>query len=176
MNRFKIGLLNAAGLNRSPDEVVNECHRRHVDIILLTETYHTSGNLFTDWQQFHTYALIPGNALRGFGGLSLLARPDLPFHIHHLPTDSPYVLSVRIGQYTIHGLYLPPSLSIDEYNRTLASLSIDDKTIILGDLNTRMRILLGDERDNRRRSHLQSWVFNFGLNVWNAELAYGIPT
>lgn len=173
---FNLAQLNASGIDRSPDEITKFCSSLNTDILLLTESYLTSGNLTTDWTQYHNYAIIPPNMHRGHGGLSILIRPDFPFHVHKLATTNPYQLSITIDRYTIHSLYLPPRLSLSEYRSILHNLSIDPHTIILGDLNTRLGSLVGDSRDNNRIHHFTNWLHHYNLTLWNQSLAYGQPT
>ena len=104
MNLLKIGLFNACGIDRCPDELLKVCSDDNVDLILLTETFLTRGKLYCPWKQFHNYAHIPDGCYRGHGGLSFLVRPDLPYHVHPLKVQDRYTLSIQIGPYTIHGL------------------------------------------------------------------------
>lgn len=172
IDRLTIGLLNAAGINRSPDEVVRHCTNMNVDIIILNETYLTQGKLHTHWQQHHNYAQRPENSTRGFGGISILVNPSLHTHVHIQAITSPYVLTFNVGRYTIHALYLPPSLSLTQYRSILYSLSIDEFTLIIGDMNTRM-IILGDHYDNDRKEIFLEWSTINGLTIWNRLLSYG---
>lgn len=111
--RITIAQFNAAGLNRSLDELINLCNNDNIDMVFLNETYLTHGRLNTEWKQFHNYALQSENATRGFGGVSLLVRPDFPYHTNMHPITSPYVLTVTLGMYTIYGCYFPPSMDQD---------------------------------------------------------------
>lgn len=46
---IKIGLLNATGIEKSPDEIIDFCNNNNIDIILITETFLARGQLYTDW-------------------------------------------------------------------------------------------------------------------------------
>ncbi|KAG0163433.1 hypothetical protein DFQ29_003095, partial [Apophysomyces sp. BC1021] len=48
--------------------------------------------------------------------------------------------------------------------------------MVLGDLNTRLDRLTGDSKRNERAKNFADWIGSKGLTLWNAELAYGIPT
>ena len=128
---FKIAQLNANGIEKSPDVLIKYCTENKIDILLLTETFLLSGKLNTSWTQFHNYARTSGNAWVGFGGLSLLIRPDFPYHVHVHPHPNRYTITCTIGSYTIHSLYLPPSLTLHEYSETINNLTINRSTIIL---------------------------------------------
>ncbi|CDS14377.1 hypothetical protein LRAMOSA06546 [Lichtheimia ramosa] len=144
----------------------------NVNIIILNETYLTQGRLHTHWHQYHNYAQRPENGTRGFGGISVLVNPDLHTHIHVQAITSPYVLTFNAGRYTIHALYLPPSLSLSQYRTILHSLTIDEFTLIIGDMNTRMTIL-GDHDHNERQETFLDWSTINGLTIWNRLLAFG---
>ena len=140
-----------------------------------------AGDLFTEWFQYHNYAIRPNPKKRGEGGISLLVRPDLNIHIHTLPPNNRYTLSFRIGNYTFHSLYLPPTPTHhnnnNQYKELLDQLTIDDTTIILGDFNARSKILTGDHQNNSRGLHvLEPWTLSNGLIVWNGLLTRGQPT
>ena len=83
IDRLTIGLLNAAGVLRSPDKIIKTCKQNNIDFIILTETFLERGRLTTDWLQHHNYAqpAVDGHG-RPRGGISLLVRPDLPHHVH----------------------------------------------------------------------------------------------
>ncbi|KAG2222789.1 hypothetical protein INT45_011599, partial [Circinella minor] len=86
------------------------------------------------------------------------------------------VLPLKVGPYTLHGLYLPPGMddvvAAERYN----SLSVDLYTIFLGDLNSRLGSFTGDTRTNNRNHALSTWISTNDLTLWNAELAFGEPT
>lgn len=174
-HRLHIAQFNAAGLLRSPDELINLCTNDNIDMIFLNETYLTHGRLNTTWTQYHNYALRPDNASRGFGGVSLLVRPDFPHHVHMHQIISPYVLTITVGNYTFHGCYFPPALNHEAFTQALHSLSISDNTIIVGDLNARLQAT-GDTQTNDRGRVLRDWLSDQGLTVWNASLAHGVFT
>ena len=92
IDRVKIGLLNATGIEKSPDEIIEFGNNNNIDIILITETFLVRGRLYSDWHQYHNYATQPNPKKRGEGGLSLLVRPDLNLHIHHLPNKNRFTL------------------------------------------------------------------------------------
>ena len=175
-DKIKIAHLNANGVERSLDVIINYCTEQNIDILLLTETFLLSGKLNTSWTQYHNYAWTSGNAWVGFGGLTLLICPDFPYHVHIHLYPNRYTITCTIGSYTIHSLYLPPSLTLNQYTETLTNLTIDNSTIFLGDLNTRLGSQLGDQCDNNRAPIFHNWILDHGLILWNETLAYGIST
>lgn len=126
--------------------------------------------------QIHNYAWTSGNASAGFGGLTLLIRPDFPYHVHPHPHPNKYILTCSIGPYTLYCLYLPPQLTLSEYTLIINQLNVDNNTIIFGDLNTRLHHRVGDHDANVRKPVLEQWLLDHGLVVWNETLAYGIMT
>ena len=111
IDQITIGLFNATGIDHSPDELLQFCNDHHINLIIITETFLTRGNLYTNWHQYHNYAIQSDPQHRGQDGISLLVRPDLNLHIHHTPNLNQYTLTFRLGDYTIYALYLPPSLA-----------------------------------------------------------------
>ena len=177
IGRIKLGLFNATGVHKSPEEIINFCQEHDIDIILITETFLTQGRLYTDWLQYHNYAIRPDVRFRAQGGLSLLVRPELNLHIHQLPNPNRHTLSFQIGTYKFHGLYLPPSLDTAACAALLDQLIIDEHTIILGDLNARSKTTTGDHSNNKRGTEvLEPWLIHDGLHVWNGSLTRGEPT
>ena len=179
IDQLKIGLLNATGVAKSPDEIIKFCNNNNIDLILITETFLIRGRLQTDWLQYHNYAIQPDIKKRGQGGISLLVRPNLNLHIHHLPNTSRFSLSFQIGIYTFHGLYLPPPPTLNDTTtiELLDQLNITNNTIILGDLNARSKLLTGDHSNNTRGIHaLEPWITGNGLHVWNGTLTRTQPT
>ncbi|KAI7861209.1 hypothetical protein K492DRAFT_139335, partial [Lichtheimia hyalospora FSU 10163] len=88
---------------------------------------------------------------------------------------SPYVITITLGIYTIHGCYFPPSLNHEDFTQALHSLSTGDHVLIIGDLNARLAIT-GDSQTNDRGRLLRDWLSDNGLHIWNTSLAHGIYT
>lgn len=92
-----------------------------------------------------------------------------------------YTLSIIISsKVLIHCLYLPPSLESDQISEILSILPLDypstTKTIICGDLNSRMGQLTGDTRWTTSGRIVYNWMEAHDLILWNQRLAYGQPT
>ncbi|KAI8635777.1 Endonuclease/exonuclease/phosphatase, partial [Parasitella parasitica] len=178
INKLSLGLLNASGLNNSLDELMIYANTKKLHLMFITETYLLCDNFKTHWKQHHTYAQKPPNAARGFGGISCLIHPSFSssFAIHQLSFNNPFTLSLQISCYTIHCLYLPPQLSLLEVETILNSLTIDSKTIILGDFNVRLGSITGDARSNERQDLFITWQHNNHFHLWNTTEAYGQAT
>src|SRR5690348_5157111 len=111
VNEIKIAMLNVSGINTSLDLVIRYIETKNIDVLLLTETFLTSGNLNSSWSQYHNYAQPHGAARKGFEGLTFLVRPNFPHHIHSLNCTNHFQLTIVIGStLTLHGYYLPPSM------------------------------------------------------------------
>ncbi|GAN11721.1 hypothetical protein MAM1_0859d11304 [Mucor ambiguus] len=146
--------------------------------MFITETYLLRHDFKTHWTQQHTYAQQPANAARGFGGISCLIHPSFSsrYAIHKLSFTNPYTLSLKIGSYTIHCLYLPPQLTLTEVEGILHALTIDNHTIFLGDFNVRLGPITGDTRTNIRHELFTNWYDTNNLHLWNTTEAYKQPT
>lgn len=176
---IRFAMFNAGGIKRSPDELTKHCKKHRIDFILVTEIYlKEDQKLYTDWIQHHNFAKVPGEARRGFGGISLLIRPDFPYHIHpELLHRSDFVLSFTLGPYKFHGVYFPPhTMSHAEFVNTLNTLPMDDHTFVFGDFNTRLGTITGDHRRNPRAGAFTQWITRHRPTNWNAQLAYGQST
>ncbi|KAF7720609.1 hypothetical protein EC973_006994 [Apophysomyces ossiformis] len=160
-----------------PVELFNVCIHDRIDILLVTETYLTSGQISPcPWTQVHNYAQVIDTEC-GLGGLFFFYRPDLPFHVSPLPIQNPDTLSLRVGPYVLRGLYLAPGLPPEVAQQRYHQLNVDDYTLLLGDFNIRLAERTGDARGTpSRRAAFEEWIDNHGLTIWNAELAWGTPT
>lgn len=143
--RLTLATLNVRNISHNLVGVIDACQDANVDIIFLCETYHKRGHLPCAWTQYHNYAA------RGDGdshfvkfGLSFLVRPQFPYEVHQVSTIHGEVLTLKVGPYTLHGVYLPPTLPAEEVEARYRLMSVDPFTIVLGDLNTRMGSLTGD--------------------------------
>ncbi|KAG2178935.1 hypothetical protein INT43_001782 [Umbelopsis isabellina] len=58
----------------------------------------------------------------------------------------------------------------------LGSIPLDVNTIICGDFNARMPQRTGDHDENVRGRTLNQWLSDHQLQLWNTDMAYGIPT
>ena len=150
-------LNNVSGIFTSLDLVVQYLETNNIDILLLTETFLLKGNLFTNWAQQHQYATISGDASKGNGGLTFLIRPHFPFYVHRITdttTQQHNKLSIIVGNsLTIHGFYLPPTLSYTDFQNVLANVDFNSTSsvICLGDFNTRLGTYTGDSRTTSPR-------------------------
>ena len=181
-NDLTISLWNANGLARQAIHTVTSSLTSS-SLIFITETWLLSPSRYpTSWFQYHNYATPVENSHHGKMGITLLTNPSLPYPVHILPSNSPYVLSCQVADLLVHCLYLPPTsltptqvLDIID-SLPLAHTSSQNNTIICGDFNARHAELLGDYRTTPRGSALATWITDQGISCWNAELAYGQPT
>jgi hypothetical protein len=178
MNRLSIGLFNTRGISSSIDELIREAEASGIDVLVVTETMLLPPTRIpTHWTQHHLYGTSREGTFRGFGGISILIRPNFPFHIYApTPTQSLYQYPFRIGPYTFYALYLPPSLSPVEIHQILVNIPLTPLTMVLGDFNARLGDAVGDSRDNSRGRMTLEWQEDSSLYLWNAELAWGKPT
>lgn len=171
-----LSLWNANGLRAS---VVHDVLSHVLDshVLLVTETWLTSGSFPTNWSQFHLYGTkVPGAFGRGSGGITAFVSPSCPYPISQLPSYNPYTLSLKVGTLTVHCVYFPPPLSTDKVLSVLSSLPLTRDTILCGDFNARLGSLTGDSATNSRGVALTPWLDNFGFSVLNASLAFGVKT
>lgn len=179
-----IAIWNATGLPKDTIDYLLT-HLQQTNITFITETWLLSPNRFpTSWTQYHTYALPIPNTPRGQMGLTLLINPSNPYPTspvtipnHQYPS---YTISCTFGEYLIHCVYLPPSLSHDTAIDILESLPLEHSsttnTIICGDFNARLGTVVGDRDTTIRGYRIRTWMESYGLHLWNAELAKGQPT
>ncbi|KAG2217129.1 hypothetical protein INT45_011912 [Circinella minor] len=184
MSNITISLININGLVKQTINTITNSLPTS-SLIFLTETWLLSPSRYpTNWFQHHNYALPVENSHRGKMGITLLTNPSFPYPIHVLPTISPYILSCKIENLTIHCLYLPPSnLTAIEALEIIQSIPLltssnnnHENTILCGDFNARHKELLGDQRTTPRGTAFANWIEEQGLYCWNSQLTYGMPT
>ena len=171
-----LSLWNANGLRASVvHDVLSHVLNSHV--LLVTETWLTSGSFPTNWSQFHLYGTkVSGASGRGSGGITAFVSPSCPYPVSQLPSYNPHTLSLKVGTLTVHCVYFPPPLSTDKVLSILSSLPMTKDTILCGDFNARLGSLTGDVATNPRGVALKPWLEEFDLSVLNASLAYGVKT
>lgn len=181
VHTITIAMLNVSGINTSLDLVINylETHQ-HIDILLLTETFLLQGELFSNWIQHHNYSIIHGNARNGSGGISFLIKPTFPYHVHALPTENRFTLSIVIGStITLHGFYLPPSMPYPVYQNILSAIDFNSNSTVIcfGDFNSRLGQITGDTKfTNPRGNFFRSWLATNQVQLWNSLLTPGEVT
>lgn len=165
-----IGLWNARGLSTKViQDVLSHC--LCYSVLFITETWLPKSSLLpTNWRQEHVYGP------RGTQGICCLVNPDCPLPVSRLTVDSIYSLSIRLGPLTLTCLYIPPSLPIHDTLRVLDSISLPSNSLICGDFNARLGDLTGDTITNARGTQMKRWLAEHALKVFNAELAFAIPT
>ncbi|KAF7720537.1 hypothetical protein EC973_007628, partial [Apophysomyces ossiformis] len=163
--------------SRQPVELFELCSQNSVDILLVTETFLSKGKIPScPWKQIHNYGQVISR-VNCRGGLSFFIRPDFPYPYKEYPITNPDTLSIGIGQYTLHGLYLPPKLDLETARQRYSTLPLDEHTLILRDFNTRLGRCMGDTCVTpHRQDHFEAWLDDHGLTLWNVELAYGVNT
>ena len=184
MSNITITLLNVNGLVKQAINTITNSLSSS-SLIFLTETWLLSPSRYpTNWSQHHNYALPVENSHRGKMGITLLTNPSFPYPVHVLPTVSPYILSCKIENVTIHCLYLPPTnLTPIEALEIIQSIPLlissdnnHENTILCGDFNARHKELLGDQRTTPRGTAFANWIKEQVLYCWNSQLTYGMPT
>ncbi|KAK4513038.1 uncharacterized protein ATC70_003749 [Mucor velutinosus] len=162
--QVSLSLWNANGLRQSTvHDVLHHVQNTHV--LLVTETWLTSGSFPTNWSQFHLYgSKVPGAFNRGSGGITAFVSPSCPFSVSQLPSYNAHTLSLKVGTLTVHCVYLPPPLSSDKVLSLLRSLPVTSDTILCGDFNARFGSLLGDTNANPRVPHyFHGWRSSIGV-------------
>ncbi|KAK4509922.1 Ubiquitin-conjugating enzyme E2 15 [Mucor velutinosus] len=184
--QVSLSLWNANGLRQSTvHDVLHHVQNTHV--LLVTETWLTSGSFPTNWSQFHLYgSKVPGAFNRGSGGITAFVSPSCPFSVSQLPSYNAHTLSLKVGTLTVHCVYLPPPLSSDKVLSLLRSLPVTSDTILCGDFNARFGSLLGDTNANprvfsigtptfttfRRQQEVHSIIDLFLTNIGEAALLH----
>ncbi|CEG80290.1 hypothetical protein RMATCC62417_14650 [Rhizopus microsporus] len=88
--------------------------------------------------------------------------------VTHLPSSSPYFLTVQALNLLIRCVYLLPILLVDEPTEILGSLPIQNhpfqqNAIICGNFNARHRELLDDTATIPHGTALNNWIIKNGL-------------
>ncbi|KAG0878291.1 hypothetical protein G6F41_013946 [Rhizopus arrhizus] len=126
--------------------------------------------------QYHVYGVPVPSANRGSMGVTALVSPSCPFPVSQLPSPNRYTLSLKVGSFRIHCLYVPPPLSNSEFTNVLSSIPSLPNSFICGDFNARLGDLTGDALVSPRGAAMARWLADRSLTVLNGPLAHGIPT
>ncbi|KAG0893144.1 hypothetical protein G6F33_013896 [Rhizopus arrhizus] len=126
--------------------------------------------------QYHVYGVPVPSANRGSMGVTALVSPSCPFPVSQLPSPNRYTLSLKVGPFRIHCLYVPPPLSNSEFVNVLSSIPSLPNSFICGDFNARLGDLTGDALVSPRGAAMARWLSDRPLTVLNGPLAHGIPT
>ncbi|KAI8365897.1 Endonuclease/exonuclease/phosphatase, partial [Radiomyces spectabilis] len=178
---FTLGLWNANGLQTTYiHDVLSHC--LSFTALFITETWMLPpSRLPTEWLQFHTYGVPVEGHYRGSQGITALISPHCSYPVSQVSLSSPYALGILLGPIKIICLYLPPSLSTDEFHNILTSrhcnsMPVTSNTILCGDFNARMGDITGDYASNTRGTMLHRWLTDRNLTLLNSTLSYGTPT
>ncbi|KAG0754681.1 hypothetical protein G6F57_014352 [Rhizopus arrhizus] len=176
VQHLSISLWNANGLRTTTvHEVLSHCLSS--TLLFITETWLLSPSLLpTDWMQYHVYGVPVPSANRGSMGVTALVSPSCPFPVSQLPSPNRYTLSLKVGSFRIHCLYVPPPLSNSEFTNVLSSIPSLPNSFICGDFNARLGDLTGDALVSPRGAAMARWLADRSLTVLNGPLAHGIPT
>ncbi|KAG0931012.1 hypothetical protein G6F32_011821 [Rhizopus arrhizus] len=176
VQHLSISLWNANGLRTTTvHEVLSHCLSS--TLLFITETWLLSPSLLpTDWMQYHVYGVPVPSANRGSMGVTALVSPSCPFPVSQLPSPNRYTLSLKVGPFRIHCLYVPPPLSNSDFMNVLSSIPSLPNSFICGDFNARLGDLTGDALVSPRGAAMARWLADRSLTVLNGPLAHGIPT
>jgi endonuclease/exonuclease/phosphatase (EEP) superfamily protein YafD len=168
--------LNARGVESSVDEILEIANTENADLVFISETWLRPRTcIHTTWTTHRWDEPEHPNRNRGAGGLMLLIRPDFPF-ITSVSIHDPYRITLRCGGITYHFLYIPPSVEDKEIETIFRPLTqARGPTIIMGDLNARMR-RTGDPVQTPRGRILSELMDKISLTALNTRYAFGQRT
>ncbi|KAG1452021.1 hypothetical protein G6F56_007928 [Rhizopus delemar] len=171
-----MSLWNANGLRATTvHEVLSHCFSS--SLLFITETWLLSPSLLpTDWMQYHVYGVPVASTSRGSMGVTALVNPSCPYTITQLPSANRYTLSLKVGPFRVHCVYVPPPVSNSDFLSVLSSIPSLPNTIICGDFNARLGDLTGDALVSARGRSMLQWLSISSFEVLNGSLARGVPT
>ncbi|KAG1442624.1 hypothetical protein G6F56_010990 [Rhizopus delemar] len=171
-----MSLWNANGLRATTvHEVLSHCFSS--SLLFITETWLLSPSLLpTDWMQYHVYGVPVASTSRGSMGVTALVNPSCPYTITQLPSANRYTLSLKVGPFRVHCVYVPPPLSNSDFLSVLSSIPSLPNTIICRDFNARLGDLTGDHLVSARGRSMLQWLSISSFEVLNGSLARGVPT
>lgn len=134
-NSLRIAYLNVRGLSEAKFRTAERWMRQNkYDILFLSETWFSQERIYTASTYFITSSSRPPknpNAVRPTCGILALCQPELQPRICLSTTQ--FSVTLRIGDRTISGVYLPPSLAPEVFKQTLEN--IPTSTVLVGDFN-----------------------------------------
>ncbi|KAG1439058.1 hypothetical protein G6F56_012420 [Rhizopus delemar] len=176
VQHLSMSLWNANGLRATTvHEVLSHCFDS--SLLFITETWLLSPSLLpTDWMQYHVYGVPVASTSRGSMGVTALVNPSCPYTITQLPSANRYTLSLKVGPFRVHCVYVPPPLSNSDFLSVLSSIPSLPNTIICGDFNARLGDLTGDHLVSARGRSMLQWLSVSPFQVLNGSLAHGLAT
>ncbi|KAG1441205.1 hypothetical protein G6F56_011587 [Rhizopus delemar] len=176
VQRLSMSLWNANDLRATTvHEVLSHCFDS--SLLFITETWLLSPSLLpTDWMQYHVYGVPVASTSRGSMGVTALVNPSCPYTITQLPSANRYTLSLKVGPFRVHCVYVPPPVSNSDFLHVLSSIPSLPNTIICGDFNARLGDLTGDHLVSARGRSMLQWLSVSPFQVLNGSLAHGLAT
>lgn len=173
MSCLKVGFINLCGWPLKKAAILEE-DRGLWDVLIIAETWFCDDTWFAGEEKVVTIS-TPDEGDFGDGhtkgGLAVLIRPELQRFISNT-TSSRRGVSVTLGNTCIAGVYLPPSMSLQDFKTELSN--IPDCHILAGDFNTRWEGQLANNQKARERAQvLDHFLANRGLYMLSRD--YNTP-
>lgn len=163
MTCLKVGFINLCGWPLKKAAILEE-DRGLWDVLVIAETWFCDDTWFAGEEKVAVISTPDeGDFCDGHtkGGLAVLVRPELQGFISST-TSSRRGVSVTLGNTCIAGVYLPPSMSIQDFQTELSN--VPDCHILVGDFNTRWEGQLANNQQARERAHvLDHFLANRGM-------------
>ena len=179
---MKIGAWNVEGLSEGKQgAMLDIASELDLDAAVLYETWIRPGvglppPTHALWHRFDLVcsALHP-EAPRGKAGISLLAKLSLRVSLFRYCPDFRWAIWTTTGP-TIVGVYIPPSVALPEYQRTLDDLTValaeahaarPRPLIVVGDFNARLGNVVGDHVTNSRKNATLAFLAEAQMELLN---------
>jgi len=159
---LRVGYVNSQGLSQQNwDAVCEWLPSGRLDLVFVAETW------YVGWESYsrapETLAVTPRPTerpgARYTGGMCVVAAPWVAGRLVGRPAITSTTITVRIGAWTISGVYLQPTMTVDAFTGCLQAVSGSD--LVLGDLNVRLPpTSMGKVRskDQERAQVVADWV------------------
>ena len=140
-----VGTWNVNGAERNIERIRDLQTRHNLDVLVLTETWLKPEKSMPLGFRHESFRLAPNECARGQGGVTILLGEDVEYKLLNKGGDAELQhVAVKIGEVTIVGLYVNPSVQGKTLYRLTDMLErikalTPGRVCVLGDFNARHR-------------------------------------
>jgi len=155
---LRVGYVNVCGLSK---ESWDACHRllsTHVDLLFIAETWFVNHKLYTRDRRFIASTTAGAAKIHGrpHGGIYLIGSNHARSQVKTFQATE-HTLTFEYGRHVISGVYFPPT-TLDTQSMSSLLDSLAASTVIMGDINTRFRDPIHQDREAGPPERLQIFV------------------
>ena len=169
MDKIKCGFININGVKNKVDKVKSVMSRENLDILICVETWLEVGDnagvrpLLVDIRKGRRDGMFRGN-----GGICILVKKGIKVRVIHEDVNKNWVM-LGVGNNKIIAAYFSPSEDERKVRELLGMvdnmISNNERIMIVGDLNGRVKELTGDSTLCARGRWMKEFIINSGMGI-----------